>query len=43
MIVGTWYIDWFPDEKEEDIKMKLTDVFQRKFPLISSNLLEFVK
>lgn len=43
MIVGTWFIDWFPDEKEEDIKMKLIDVFQRKLPLISSNLLEFVK
>ena len=33
----------FPDEKEEDIKMKLTDVFRNKFPLISSNLFEFVK
>ena len=43
MILGTWFIDLFPDEKEEDIKMKLTDVFQSKFALISSNLFEFVK
>ena len=43
MILGTWFIDLFPDEKGEDIKMKLTDVFQSKFPLISSNLFEFVK
>ena len=43
IILGTWFIDLFPDEKEEDIKMKLTDVFQSKFPLISLNLFEFVK
>ena len=39
MILGTWFIDMFP----EDIKMKLTDVFQSKLALISSNLFEFEK
>ena len=29
------YSDLFPDEKEEDIKIKLTNEFQSKFPLIS--------
>ena len=43
MLLGTWFIDLFPDEKEEDIKMNLSDVFQSIFPLISSNLFEFVK
>ena len=42
MIPGTWFIDFFLDEKEEDINMKLSDAFQSKFPLISSNLFEFV-
>ena len=42
MILGTWFIDLFLDEKEEDVKMKLTDVFQSKFPPISSNFFEFV-
>ena len=32
MILGTCVIDLFPDEKKEDIKVKLTDVFQNKFP-----------
>ena len=42
MTLGTWFLDLFPDEKE-DITMKLTDVFQSNIPLISSNLFEFVK
>ena len=37
------FIDQFPDEKGEDIKMKVIDVLQRKFPPISSNLFEFGK
>ena len=41
MILGTWFIDLFPEEKEKDINMKLVDIFQSKFPLILSNLFEF--
>ena len=43
MTLGTWFLDLFPDEKEEDITMKLTDVFQSNIPLISSHLFELVK
>ena len=42
MILGTWFIDLIPDEKEH-MKIKLTDVFQSKFSLISSNLFELGK
>ena len=38
-----YFIDLFPEEKEEDIETKLANVFQSKFPLISSNFFEYVK
>ena len=41
MILGTWFIDLFPEEKEKDINMKLVDIFQSKFPLILSNSFKF--
>ena len=43
IILRTWFIDLFLDEKEESIKMKLADVLQSKLSLISSNFFEFVK
>ena len=43
MIVEICFIDLRPDEKEVDIQMKLIDVFQIEFPLILSNLLDFVQ
>ena len=43
IILRTWFIDLFLDEKEKSIKMKLADVLQSKLSLISSNLFEFVK
>ena len=43
MIVGTYYIDIFPADPEKVIRKKLVDLFKKKLPLISENVLEFVK
>ena len=43
MVVGTYYIDIFPDDTEKVIRKKLVDLFKKKLPLISENVFEFVK
>ena len=43
MLVGTYYIDIFPDDTEKVIRKKLVDLFKKKLPLISENVFEFVK
>ena len=43
MVIGTYYIDIFPDDTEKVIRKKLVDLFKKKLPLISENVFEFVK
>ena len=43
MVVGTYYIDIFPDDTEKVIRKNLVDLFKKKLPLISENVFEFVK
>ena len=42
-VVGTYYIDIFPDDTEKVIRKKLVDLFKKKLPLTSENRFEFVK
>ena len=43
VVVKTYYIDIFPDDKEKLIRKKLVDLFKKKLPLISENVFEYVK